>query len=232
MPSPSAAAVCRSAHATSHWRSRTRSGFAAAFVRLARLFFLLILSSSLPALAVGRCYDFSQKVVTPRRALPPDALGRELQRAGTSSSGFIWAEVRGEVKKPIRKVLELLIDHENTRADSDEAIATPVKSEAYLALQEVKFRTSPIPLLTLRWTEEWAFALSRGTPAEPEEIVVSYEKTEGTSFIEHMCGSIVVRRTGETTTEVFWFEEAKIPHRSAEDTRDTIASILKVLRDK
>ena len=191
---------------------------------------VLTVAVVLPTTAVARCFDFSQKVVNPLRTVPPLEKGRELREGGKSAAGRAWVGFRSQLPQPISRVLQLLLDHRYTKGEADEAIATPRKSEHYLALQDVKFRTTPIPLVYLRWTEEWAYALSRGTPEAPEEIVITYEKTEGTNFIEHMCGSIVVRRTDEGATDVYWFEEAKVTQRSADDMQATLESIFKVMR--
>lgn len=183
-----------------------------------------------PLSASARCFDYSQKVVTPLREVPPMEHGAELRQVGKSTAGRIWVAIRSQLTQPISRVLELLKDHRLTKGEADEAIASPIKNDKYLALHDVKFRTRPLPLIDITWKEEWAYALSRGEPEAPEEIVITYEKTTGTNFIEHMCGSIVVRRTGESTTDLFWFEEAKVAQRSAEDTRNTIEGIIKVVR--
>ena len=71
-----------------------------------------------------------------------------------------------------------------------------------------------------------------GTPAKPERLVVSYEKIEGTSHIEHLCGSMVLRKLGAGSTDVYLYEEAKATQRSPEDTLNGMRGTLEALRIK
>lgn len=196
---------------------------------------LLVTLSSLSVLAAApvsaRCFDFSQKVVHPLRAVPAEK-GREVREGGKTPAGRAWVGYRSQFPQPVSRVLQLLLDHNLTKGEADEAVATLQPSEHYLALQNVKFRTTPVPLIKLTWTEEWAYALKSGTVESPEEIVINYEKTDGTHFIQYMCGSIVVRRTDDGASDVYWFEEAQVTQRSAKDMQATLESIFNLIRAK
>ena len=60
-------------------------------------------------------------------------------------------------------------------------------------------------------------------------IVISYEKTEGTSHIQHLCGSYVLQRTADDKSDVFIYEEAKADRRSQKDTLDGLKGNLTAL---
>src|SRR6185295_3486254 len=80
------------------------------------------------------------------------------------------------------------------------------------------------------WTEEWGYSLVEGTREAPRKIVVSYQKIAGTRHIEHQCGSYVLQAHDQATTDLSLYEEIKADRRSAEDTRDMHAGILRNLR--
>jgi hypothetical protein len=61
-------------------------------------------------------------------------------------------------------------------------------------------------------------------------MVISYEKVAGTGHIERQCGSYVLQARTDGTTDLSMYEEVKADRRSAKDTRDMHAGILRNLR--
>lgn len=189
----------------------------------------------LPARAVradkARCFDFSTKVVTPLKpALPAPAKGDAVD-TGHRADGVIWARVRGTVAKAPARVLALLLNHETMRdPEIDEMQVKNRSSPDYLARHTVSYEVRPFPFVHVRWTEEWGYALAEAPDGTPATYVISYEKVEGTSYIAHFCGSIVLTRLGAAATDVYQYEEAKITRRNQEDQVNALANHLKKLR--
>lgn len=200
-------------------------------MRAARVGAVLGLVVAAPASAVGPCFDFSAKVTAPLREAARAKGEGDATEQGTREDHTVWAALRGEVRQPLGKVLERLLNHETTRDPSvDELRVEKLEAAQYLALHRVRSLVKPFLFVEVRWTEEWGYALAKGTAAEPEEVVISYQKTEGTSHMEHFCGSIVLRRAGAEATDVSQYEEARITGRSAQATVDGLAMVLKRLR--
>lgn len=198
---------------------------------------LLVLLSILCLPAFGeespRCFDFNTKVTKPLGKMLPLKPGQDTSDLGDLKDGVNWASLRGTVKKPIKKVLDLLLDHKTTASPRvDEMEVAKVESPNYLARHDVKFLIKPFLFVKVRWTEQWAYTLVDGTPADPKEVLVSYQKVEGTSHIEHLCGSVVLRKLGPNETDVYQYEEAKATQRSAKDTLKGNIGTLKTLREK
>jgi hypothetical protein len=181
----------------------------------------------------AKCFDFSTKVTKPIYGPIAFVANQDANEKGKTSSGSTWAGVRGVVHSPIEKVLSLLLDHENTKSSRVREFEVEKQADPnYLEKHVVKFTIKPFPLITVEWKEQWGFALADGTVDKPSEIVVSYEKTEGTSHIEHLCGSFVLRKLGETSTDLYYYEEAKATNRSVDDTLNGLIGTFKTLRSK
>ncbi|NDD93382.1 hypothetical protein EBZ37_15035, partial [bacterium] len=61
-------------------------------------------------------------------------------------------------------------------------------------------------------------------------IVISYQKTSGTSHIQHFCGNILIQRLSRTQTGVYLTEEIKADRRSAEDVHNGLMGTLRTLQ--
>jgi hypothetical protein len=109
-------------------------------------------------------------------------------------------------------------------------VVTPVTDPTFLARQEVRFSFKPLPVVEIEWTEGWAYSVTRGTADQPETVVVGYEKIRGTSYISHLCGSVLLQARGPQQTEVTWYEEIKAMRRDATDTLNGIRATLRKLQ--
>ena len=96
--------------------------------------------------------------------------------------------------------------------------------------QKVDYTINPFLFIHLKWTEDWAFSLTRGTLAQPEQITTFYQKSEGTSHIQHLCGAIVLQKKNDAHTDVFIYEEAKATGRSEGDTLRGVEATIVTLR--
>jgi hypothetical protein len=179
------------------------------------------------------CFNFNaEKISKPLQELE---IGNELKMHGTAAEDkkSTWAKVRGTVPKPLKAVLALLLDHNTTKSPKvDEMKVFKVESPHYLELHKVHYEINPFPLIWVKWDEQWAYALIKGSAAEPEEVLISYQKSEGTSHIEHLCGNIELKKLNESTTDVYQYEEAKATNRTSEDTMNGLIGTLETLRKK
>lgn len=194
----------------------------------------LLMFLCLPAMGAEPklCFDFNTKVAKPMKeplALKPDADHSAFGKY--DQNGVTWASLRGTVNKPVKQLLNLLLDHNTTKSPRvDEMNVVDLTSPHYLARHDVKFLIKPFPLIKVRWTEQWAYTLLSGSPDDPQEVLISYQKSEGTSHIEHLCGSVLLRKLGPNNTDVFQYEEAKATQRTPEDTLNGNIGTLKTLR--
>lgn len=205
-------------------------------MRIPILFQLLVAGLCLPAAVFGaNCLDLSKLVTKPLH--PPIGLsssGDNGEKGMKDKSEITHASLRGIVEKPIGEVLRLLLDHNTTKSPKvDEMEVTDLLKPAdpsYLARHQVKFLIKPFPLVKIRWTEDWAYVVTAGTPQDPKEILINYQKIDGTSHIEHLCGSAVLRKLSPTSTDLYQYEEAKATRRSPEETLSGLEGTLRTLR--
>jgi hypothetical protein len=82
----------------------------------------------------------------------------------------------------------------------------------------------------IEWVDEWAFSIVQGTVERPEKIVVVYQKREGTSHIAHFCGTLVLERLDDGSTDVAEYEESTITGKDTADVAKGIAWLLGLMR--
>jgi hypothetical protein len=180
------------------------------------------------------CFDFSKKstrILSPSPYSYPE-IGRESRELGTDAkTGLDWARVAGMVKLPIEKVNTKLLDQMTTRNPKTTTITTEsLTPNGALTRTRVAIRVKPVFFITLEWEEEWAHTLIEGTPEAPKEILISYQKTKGTSHIRHFCGNILLKALSPTTTGVFLYEQIDADQRDPDEVADGLLGTLKTLR--
>lgn len=206
-------------------------------MRLVSGVFALILALAASGEAVEPappCFDFAQKILDPLRPPLPRIEGRDNSAFGTYPNGIDWAAGRALVEMPIAALYAKLLDHRNVKDMKKTTLSvTALERPGYLDFHHVDVVVTLRALfikVKVAWTEEWGYSLVEGTREAPRKIVVSYQKIDGTRHIEHQCGSYVLQAQGEATTDLSLYEEIKADRRSAEDTRDMHAGILRNLR--
>lgn len=206
-------------------------------MRLVSGVFALILALAASGEAVEPappCFDFAQKILDPLRPPLPRIEGRDNSAFGTYPNGIDWAAGRALVEMPIAALYAKLLDHRNVKDMKKTTLSvTALERPGYLDFHQVDVVVTLRALfikVKVAWTEEWGYSLVEGTREAPRKIVVSYQKIDGTRHIEHQCGSYVLQAQGEATTDLSLYEEIKADRRSAEDTRDMHAGILRNLR--
>lgn len=212
-------------------------------------FLTLIVLLSLPAeakpkVAAPPCFNFDQKIestlIPVPTELPKD--GKDDYDFGSkardvSETRYDFGYVYGRVNKPVQKIYELLLNPRTIRPDESTGIKTKVvESPHFIHRNDLSIHVQPVFFITLDWNETWAYSLLKGTKAKPESILVSYQKTEGTSHIRHLCGNILIQKITPEQSSVFLFEEIDADRRDAKDmisgVRGTLATLRATPRDE
>lgn len=189
---------------------------------------LLCALLSLPAFAAP-CFELSKPVTGPLRESLP--LSKSGDAADQGKDQHAWARLRGVVKRPIGALTKWLEDPSHFPDPSiDELTVKRLDAGALWARFEVHQLVKPFPLVRVEWTDEWAFTLTRGTREQPERVVIAYQKREGTAHIEHYCGTIVLERLDDGTTDVALAEESTITGKDKTDVAKGLAWFLGLLR--
>jgi hypothetical protein len=180
------------------------------------------------------CFDFSAKIVDPLRPPLPMIPDRDNSAYGTYRNGIDWAASRALVEMPIAALYAKLLDHRNMKDMKKTTLSTTVlERSGYLEFHHVDVVVLLRALflkMKIAWAEEWGYSLVEGTREAPRKIVVSYQKLGGTRYLKHQCGSYVLQAHDEATTDVSLYDEVVADRRSAEDTRNMQAGILRNIR--
>jgi hypothetical protein len=182
--------------------------------------FLLLLASPSPARAADTaCFDFDKKVTAPLRAPLPAKQGKDTSESGKTPGKGIWGAMRGEVNRPIQALYHQLLDHYTIKDPARIKLKVYDQERAGYSDFHVVMITLNLPMTTLNWEENWGYATTEGTDADPKRIVISYQKTTGSSFLPHLCGSIVLSATSKDSTDVYLYEEIDaLGKRSPDET--------------
>ena len=205
-------------------------------------FFLTVLfnlthSPSLQAIETTQpCFDFNQKELKTLIELPSN-LNFEKDIESTGHSEFDWATKGGIVEKPILGLYQKLLDPSTIRNDPKTKIELKeIENKNFIKTQNIHIHSRPVFFLTLDWNEQWGFQLKEGTETNPEAILISYQKTEGTSYIKTLCGNIFLKaltdsKSKQPKTSVFFYERVNATRRNEKDILNNISGTLKTLRE-
>jgi hypothetical protein len=181
----------------------------------------------------SRCFNFSApitQVLHPERISKVPAVSGKIK--SKDNDDLFWATVQGDVPASVKMLYTFLSDRNSTKSSRVDKMKVATEQDPqYLLKQKTEYEVDPFPFVTVKWTEEWGFSLLKGTPANPLQVLVSYEKIEGTSHIKHLCGNILLKSDSEGGTHVLLYEEAQATGRSQEDTLNGLKGTLKQLRD-
>lgn len=168
------------------------------------------------------CFDFSKKVIPlPKKpdVLQDAVLPRISSKSGHFSSSMFWGAARGQVGRPIQDLIQEISTHETLRSKRISKMEVKsLPSSDFLIRQQVENTVTPFLFVKVSWKEDWAFNLTQGTKEDPKEVQIFYEKTEGTSHIKHLCGTMILNQVDPKVTDVFLYEEAQATQRTEEDT--------------
>jgi hypothetical protein len=180
------------------------------------------------------CFDFSVPVKTPLKAYKgTKAKNKDVTDSGkfTYSGGGIWGSALGKVDLPIQNIYQLLLDHYTIKDPGKVRLKVYPQERPGFQDFHVVMVTVPTPIFNVNWEEEWAYTIPEGTSTSPKKVVVSYQKTTGTRYVPHLCGSIVLNSLGPQSTEVYLYEEINaLGKRSPGDTVKGHIGTLETLR--
>jgi hypothetical protein len=180
------------------------------------------------------CFDLSGPVTEPLRPPIPLIDGNDNTTYATQPDGIAWAAARAIVHRPIEAVYLKLLDHRNVKNMRKTELETQVLERPGLLEYHLVSIVVTVKVVlftkTFAWSEEWGFTLAAGTRERPDRIVVAYQKVDGTKELQHECGSYVLQRLRDGSTDLFMYEEIKAPRRSARDTMNMQRGILRNLR--
>lgn len=130
-----------------------------------------------------------------------------------------WVAARKLVPTGIEIILEWLKDHKNWKDMSRVSLSVKTDNIAgYFQHDMVSVDLHVFAFISVSWVEEWGYQLLSGTLSKPKDILVSYQKTEGTSHLPHLCGSVRLRRHN-SGTDVYFYEEAISDRYQVENIR-------------
>lgn len=196
---------------------------------------MLIAAASAPAVAAepSTCFDFAK---SDWKALAVPIPFRGPDRADTTASGPHpqgggWGSARGMLKAPIGHVFKLLREQKTLKNPKDADLEVAPELRPGLAdFQTVEVTIHPFPLISVHWTEQWAYRVVQGTESTPQEVLIAYQKTAGTGHIRRFCGNIWLKPDGPASTDFAVYEEADADYRSAEAIAQGHLGTLRTLR--
>ncbi|NDG85225.1 MAG: hypothetical protein EBX52_09360 [Proteobacteria bacterium] len=180
------------------------------------------------------CFATDRPVTSALRPAParyPDP-GKETASSGRDpATGYAWAMVDATLPAPIAQLLNKVADPMTTKGEGNPGFEVlPLKLPGTYRKDRVHVRIKPVFFLTLEWDEDWSTTIKDGTAEAPRVALVSYQKTNGTSHIDHFCGNIQLERISETTTGIHLVEEIKADRRSPEDVLNGLRGTLRTLQ--
>lgn len=128
----------------------------------------------------------------PNRAQWPDPTTEELDVVSGGDADLWWAHSRGYVQAPLADVWAALTDPDVVvdRREVDVWEVTdgplPTFDRSWVVHHVVQ------DVITVDYDLTWAWELQEGTDDAPERIVARWDKTDGTTFIDILSGTLVL----------------------------------------
>src|SRR5690606_11039178 len=71
-------------------------------------------------------------------------------------------------------------------------------------------------IMTVEWVMRWKHKVEKGTPENPELVVIHYRRTSGSDFMPYWEGSIMLERVNDDVTAAFVHDEIQTMRTDAE----------------
>ncbi len=202
-------------------------------MKLISLLASLLISIPVSAAVTQGCFStFDKKVTKP--LIPPPKLqaGAISTELGVRKEDEVeFAGARAIVARPIKEIYTWLLDHKNWKdMTKTEMKVREQEKPGYAQFHRVDVKVNVWGFVTLPWTEEWAYAILEGTEKEPKDILVSYQKVDGTWRLKRLCGSVQLKDAGGKT-DLFFYEEALAQHYPAQRILEMHESNFKILNN-
>lgn len=92
--------------------------------------------------------------------------------------------------------------------------------------------SNPFPLPNVDWTMDWFYSVVKGTLEQPEQVVISYKKIEGTKYIRKWEGSITLDYVSDTITSIAASDHADATQQDSKDAEATVRTIIEKARSQ
>lgn len=195
----------------------------------------LALSPGIASAQDTGCFDLSSGagVKTLSKPIPFESPTRPDSIAfGTHPKGGGWGSARAVLSMPIVEALKQLRDQKTLKNPEESDVEVRhEKRPGLMDWQSVDITIHPFPLISIDWTEQWAYKVTHGTEAKPKEILIAYQKTAGTDHIRHFCGNIWLKAEG-AKTDFAVYEETNATRRSPEAIAKGHLGTIRTIREK
>jgi len=137
---------------------------------------------------------------------------------GLKKDSIAWGKASKTIDRPIVEVYKLLLDPFSIKDPNRAKVNVKVHTDnpLFTETKNLQITIEPFPFVTVKWNEKWAYELLKGTKEAPIESLLSFQLTEPTPNLQHLCGSVLIKKN-DNKTDVFLYEEAKVTGRSEED---------------
>jgi hypothetical protein len=153
--------------------------------------------------------------------------------SGPNPEGGGWGAARATLAMPIEQALRLLRDQTTLKDPKESELAVTRESRpGMIDFETVGITIHPFPLISIRWTEQWAYRVTQGSAEHPHDILIAYQKIAGTEHIRHFCGNIWLSAESPARTDFAVYEETDATRRSAEDIARGHLGTIRTLRAK
>lgn len=174
-----------------------------------------------------RCYNYDEGTLHPL-APPLVLLGEDSKSSGEKNS-LQWATLRGKVNGNFDQLVESLKDPYTLKDKGRAEVKEIALSHPKLTLlKRIETTIRPFLFVSVSWSEEWAYLHERKT--QPEHFLLTYQKTDGSSHITRLCGSVELKKLSATQVDVSLYEEIKATGRSHSDVLKNLQGTIQTLR--
>lgn len=142
------------------------------------------------------------RVDIPVRNVTPGNPHPENLSVESGNGDYLWGVGRGYVRAPVARVYEALQDPDVTtdRRKVSSYTVTPNAEPDYPSSYRVHNVVND--LITVEFDINWRLGPYAGAPESPTAYAGVYQKTQGTTYIEMMRGSVLVKHVEQGVTEV------------------------------
>jgi hypothetical protein len=181
------------------------------------------------------CFDLSTAagVKALSKPIPFDSPTRtDAVASGLHPKGGGWGSARAMLAMPIAEALKQLQDQKTLKNPEESDVEVKHEKRPGLAdWQSVDITIHPFPLISVDWTEQWAYKITKGNEAKPKEILIAYQKSAGTDHIRHFCGNIWLKADG-SKTDFAVYEEAEATRRTPEAIAKGHLGTIRTIRER
>jgi len=154
----------------------------------------------------------------------------ELSLEKGRNPGYHWVQARGFIHASPDQVFaaitpEACLDRRQVDRHSSEWDVEPEYERSFRIHNEVD------DIITVEFDVTWRAGVIEGTQEAPTVIAATWQKTWGTTFIDHLCGSIVARPVAENVTELEIVEHLRASSGDSDTIGRYVADLHAAIRE-